>query len=665
VSLIASLVIGLEVDQKKFDAGLNKATNALKGWAGGVASTVGGAITTVAEYGAALGAAAAFGVTALVKTSLDAIGETDRLAKRLGVATDFLEALEFAAEKSHISVEAFQNGLQKFASTLAEAQNGSQKAADAFGALGIKSKDLAGMGVDQAIGSVADGLSKLSSQSQKIDLVRTLFGRGSGQLVTLLSQGREGIARFADEAQKLGLIQSPKELEDILSANEGMKTLELTFKGVGQVLAADVAPYLAEGLNFINAWAKGGTLVKDVGAAFVYVKDAIMFAVDTMVIFWKELAFVGNFTAAVFGGDVKAAKDSLKDLHETMAKPPSLALAEHMDKISLKARDVSKAMKQVPDAVAEAVTTATNTTSAMITSIEKQISRVGQGKKYGSDYGKIMDLKDQGASQDSVDEALSASRQLKLTQAAQAIKDADPFTKWKTSLEDLSEMTGLLDFDKQQEQAAKIEDELRSALGIKLNPLEEADRSAAKIARAMKEGLDPTVAKQAFKEIQDNFLSSVGYSKSAMEELSDRMAKLNQARSGLTSEQYDKTKKQANKDYLSKLGIENPMDEFKEKQKELQEALARGLEGKEGGINASQYAQGITKAQEGLGTQTAGAGAAATFGSKEAYSAILQAQYGGGGKDDIGKKQLAIQQGMKAALDIIAKKREEETVVRF
>ena len=81
-------------------------------------SSVTAAVTGMA--GVVAGAAGAYGIGALVKSSMEGIDSTARLADRLGVTTEDLSRLEYAAGQARIPAETLTGALEGLNTSLVE-----------------------------------------------------------------------------------------------------------------------------------------------------------------------------------------------------------------------------------------------------------------------------------------------------------------------------------------------------------------------------------------------------------------------------------------------------------------------------------------------------------------------------------------------------------------
>ena len=72
--------------------------------------TIGSAAVGAAKWAAAAGAAAAGGVAVLLKSSIDMADQTGILAGKLGITTEALSKLQYAAKLSDVSQAALESG---------------------------------------------------------------------------------------------------------------------------------------------------------------------------------------------------------------------------------------------------------------------------------------------------------------------------------------------------------------------------------------------------------------------------------------------------------------------------------------------------------------------------------------------------------------------------
>jgi hypothetical protein len=169
-------------------------------------TTLGGAITRITAGFAALGVAAA--TRALVRVTTDAIDAASALvdtADRIGVGVEALQELRFAATQSGLTVEQFDKGLQVFTTRLGEAASGTGKAKDALKAFGLDAKELS-KDPAKALTTIADKIAGLSTQAEKLDRAKDIFGPLGAVFVNLLQQGGPALDAMRQKARDFGIV---------------------------------------------------------------------------------------------------------------------------------------------------------------------------------------------------------------------------------------------------------------------------------------------------------------------------------------------------------------------------------------------------------------------------------------------------------------------------
>ena len=244
---IAQLLIKIGVDaeeaekaSKKFDdtkeAGVAAAKETKKEFSklektlsglGTVAKGVGSAFAGLAK-GLAAGTAAA------VATIPTLIVEQTHLAKAAGVTVQEFERLSHAASQNGVEAEDLKQGILDLRMGLDDVATGAGgNAAEGLKRLGISLRDIQGLSAEDQFGIIADALNKVEDAGERGSLAMRVFGEDGGpKLMTLLSQGSEGIKKLGDAATHI-------DLADRLQIEEATKSFH-AFMNQGIAILADV-----------------------------------------------------------------------------------------------------------------------------------------------------------------------------------------------------------------------------------------------------------------------------------------------------------------------------------------------------------------------------------------------------------------------------------------
>ena len=168
----------------------------------------------------------------MITDSLDLADSIAKVSGKIGITTDQLQELRFAADLSGVDLKVFDKALQNFVRQVSEAARGTGEAKDAFEILGISFKDANGNLKDSIdiLEEVADGLNGLKDNADKLGVAFDLFGgRGAG-LLNLLKDGSEGIKKLRKEARSLGIVLDKDLIKRAVESKDKLTALTTVIK---------------------------------------------------------------------------------------------------------------------------------------------------------------------------------------------------------------------------------------------------------------------------------------------------------------------------------------------------------------------------------------------------------------------------------------------------
>jgi hypothetical protein len=184
--------------------------------------------------------------TSFVAGAASAVASVDDLSKRTGVSAQTLQAYQFAAEQSGVSVETFGKGIQKLGINLGEAQTGNKSAIKSFADLGLSVRDLAQLSPEQAFEKVAAAISQLPNPAQQAAAAVSLFGKSGAELAPLFAEGAGFLAEMRTQAEGLGLVLGDTQVQNLAQLDDSFGVLSATVQAFKQRVTADLAPALTE-----------------------------------------------------------------------------------------------------------------------------------------------------------------------------------------------------------------------------------------------------------------------------------------------------------------------------------------------------------------------------------------------------------------------------------
>lgn len=214
-----------------------------------VSKLVGGAFV------AGTGAAAA-GLVALTKAGLQSADNLAKTADKLGIATEKLAAYRLAGEQAGVANAAFDKGLELMLRNISDAADGVGEAQAAFKKLNLDPEALRTAGTANALKAISDSFKNVSNASDRAAISADIFGRSGVGLINLLKDGASNLEEFERVADAIGLSLSRVDAKKIENANDALNIAKKFFVGIGQQLAARIAPMITRIVQQTTDWAE-------------------------------------------------------------------------------------------------------------------------------------------------------------------------------------------------------------------------------------------------------------------------------------------------------------------------------------------------------------------------------------------------------------------------
>lgn len=243
-----------------------------------------------------LGGVSAVSFVALIKSSTDAADQMSKSAQKVGITTEALSRLKYAAELADVPFENLEKSLTKLSRAAYDATATGGASAQAFTQMGIATTDASGRLKDSAVlmSEVADKFARMENGSAKTALSMALFGKAGAEMIPLLNEGSAGLKKYADEADNLGLTISGNTGPESERFNDNLQRIGKISTGAANTITADLLP----ALNVV-AEAFVGT-AKD-GGALALVAGTIKTAFETIAIVGSDVAFTFKVVGTEIG----------------------------------------------------------------------------------------------------------------------------------------------------------------------------------------------------------------------------------------------------------------------------------------------------------------------------------------------------------------------------
>lgn len=307
---IGDLVINLGMRTAPLQRDARRATGIVTGFVSKTTSK----LAKLATFGlAAQGLKAISGIARKIVSPLkQAFESIDKLAKtgdKLGVSTERLSQLRFAAEQTGVSSGNLDTALQRVTRRIAEAAKGSGTAKSALAELRLSATDLAAKSPDQAMHAIADAMANVEGHSNKVRLAFKLFDTEGVGLVNTLSKGSAGLKAYADQADRLGIPINREDAARIEAANDAVHTMQMAWQGVWQVVATKAAPWVSLIAKRTVAFTQQARPA--IGAVVGFLVQGFRVGLAVATTFWKSVSAIFETLTIVAGGTMGTIKDTI------------------------------------------------------------------------------------------------------------------------------------------------------------------------------------------------------------------------------------------------------------------------------------------------------------------------------------------------------------------
>jgi hypothetical protein len=235
--------------------------------------------------------------------TLQRVDELGKFAQRVGMSTESLSQLQFAAEETGVKVQALNMGLQRMTRRVSEAAQGMGEAQGAIRELGLDADRLARLAPDQQFRELARAMQDVESNGDRVRLTMKLFDSEGVSLVNTLALGTHGLDQMARKADLLGITINELAAKRAAAFNDAINRMKRAMGGLYREVVVHMSPgftALADAITTIIAagrekweeWAKdfgeNVTLVLEgIGAAlieFVAMVEASYYRVEALVL---------------------------------------------------------------------------------------------------------------------------------------------------------------------------------------------------------------------------------------------------------------------------------------------------------------------------------------------------------------------------------------------
>tara|TARA_Y100000114_G_scaffold53822_1_gene49143 strand:- start:5434 stop:7002 length:1569 start_codon:yes stop_codon:yes gene_type:complete len=195
---------------------------------------------------AIVGVVGAAGLGLLVKSSLDSIDALGKTASKLGVTSQELQKLRFAAELAGVSTRTTDMAIQRFTRRLSEAAVDTGEAKNALIELGLNARELAKLPLEKQMLELSAAFDKVEDSGDRVRLAFKLFDSEGVAFINTLEGGRDALQATLAEVDDLGIALSSVTVRGVERANDAFLRLGSLARGVRDSVVGALAPAFEE-----------------------------------------------------------------------------------------------------------------------------------------------------------------------------------------------------------------------------------------------------------------------------------------------------------------------------------------------------------------------------------------------------------------------------------
>lgn len=201
--------------------------------------------------------------------------EGDKVAKTahlIGMSVKDFQAFSFAAERSGVSLEQFNSGMQRFSITLGKARSGDKTANQMLSALLPKELN-AYKSERELLLDLSDSYTKLS-ESQRNFVSQSIFGRTGVQFGEMLSSGSAGVEALLQRFEDLGGGFGDEAAKNAEAFKDSLTDMNVTLNSMRVLVGSELLPVFNQMFGeitkyFVENRAEIQKVVRDFGVQFV------------------------------------------------------------------------------------------------------------------------------------------------------------------------------------------------------------------------------------------------------------------------------------------------------------------------------------------------------------------------------------------------------------
>lgn len=196
------------------------------------------------------------GVGLFITKNLEAAASIALTAEKVGLETDALQELRYAAEQNNVSTSTLDMAMQRFSRRIGEVAQGQGELLGVAKQYGVQLRDNEGRMRDNVsiLKDFADIIGNAESEQEQLRIAFKLFDSEGAVLVNMLKEGSAGLDAFIQDARRLGIVMDRNMIDRAEEAYEDLKRLGSVIKTNVSIAVAALAPDIEEVATNTAEW---------------------------------------------------------------------------------------------------------------------------------------------------------------------------------------------------------------------------------------------------------------------------------------------------------------------------------------------------------------------------------------------------------------------------
>lgn len=314
---MAGVSVRIGADDSELNAALRRAKTGLKDLGGELRTSA----VEAAKWGAALTAAGVAAGAAIVNNSIQAARELDNLSRVANTSRQTFQTWAIGARTVGIEQDKLADILKDVNDRIGDfVSTGGGPMADFFEKVapqvGVTAEQFRKLSGPDALQLYVDSLEKANLSQAETTFYMEAMASDATALIPLLRDGGRAMQEQADQAERLGLVMSDIDSEQLLMAQQSMQEAAEIAKGFANQMAVELAPILqAVTQLFREQAAEAGGVGHAASDAFGYITDAAGFVMDAVDGVRRVFSLVAD---GIIAGFSKIAAVIAEDIGKTL-----------------------------------------------------------------------------------------------------------------------------------------------------------------------------------------------------------------------------------------------------------------------------------------------------------------------------------------------------------